>query len=122
LFRVAISSAPTVEPTIENLPRKRCAPDDDGEDRVELHLVPRARYVDGHDLGDREEPADGRESGGEHVDGDEDGPRADAGEPARVRVDADRLDHEPKAVRRITSEMSTTIAIARTKLSGSPRN
>jgi hypothetical protein len=54
-------SAPTVEPTIENLPRKRCAPDDDGEDRVELHLVPRARYVDGHDLGDREEPADGRE-------------------------------------------------------------
>src|SRR5690606_567097 len=73
---------------------ERRAPDDDGEDRVQLHLVAGLGHVDGHDQGDGEQSGHSREQPAHRVHGDEQPAGLDADEAAGLGVDPDGLDHE----------------------------
>ena len=75
---------------------ERGATDHDGEDRVEFELVPGLRHVDGHHRAGREDAGDPGEERAQRVHGDQQGTAVQAGEPAGLGVDPDRLDHHPE--------------------------
>ena len=81
LSSVAMSSAPTTAPAERELAAgERGAADDDGEDRVELHLVAGAATRRPSSRCRREDAGDAGEDGAQDVDVDQQAARPDAGD------------------------------------------